>query len=414
MNTMTRLAAVALLALTAAAGVLRADDKDDAARTGFTEAKEQSARAATGAEGLALWDAFLADHPDSPLTEAANRERAVWKQRADDKLARFGGQWLDIDDVAKRSARADELLQSAESADTIEAKEKLLAEAGRAHPFRVDIPWRRFELMYEANRLREANLALGDVLKADPENVPARNNLGVLAAVQKQWPAAIAQLCKAAGGDNDVAFDNLDETIERARADGYAGAASADAQVQGVVSKLHRRGKHVGEGRWGNAWVADADQQARRKEAAELDRKARQLDGKMRQLSGMHRGAKRDLDRANEQVERYSKQKNSSQLKSAQAKAKQAQADVDKIEDAAKKLKAEADELDGQRPKASHAGRLVLLKLDGSELGEAAAPPDDADDPADDDDATRKKGRKGDRKGRDKKGDDDKGGGLFD
>ena len=54
---------------------------------------------------------------------------------------------------------------------------------------------------YKAKQMRDFGIALGDVVKVEPNHVAARNNIGVLAAQQQHWDAAVANLAKAAVND---------------------------------------------------------------------------------------------------------------------------------------------------------------------------------------------------------------------
>jgi len=251
---------------------------DPAVLAKYTEALKAVEKAVTGAEGLAILDAFLKDCPTGPLAEQVRARMTLWKERADKNLVKFGPtQWLPKEQVDARRTKAEELLGKAEADAKTDDAAKLYDQASEQDPFRADIPMKLATRYYKDKNQAKYGMALGKVVKIDPNNVCARNNMGVIQATQKQWAAAMANIAKAATlVDNDKILDNLDQVAAMAAEDtGSTGQSGADSQaiIQAVVAHIHNEKKHVGENRWGNAWVKEADYQKNLKDNAEIDRK---------------------------------------------------------------------------------------------------------------------------------------------
>lgn len=248
---------------------------DPKQREKFAEMRKGMETVATGAEGAALLDAFIKAFPTGSLSDLARKDLVLWKDRADKNLVRWGSGWSPKDQVDAHVAKADELVGKADAAGAPEEAAKLLLEAGREHPFRADIPFKRALSWHKANKPREATQAFADTVKADANHVAGRNNLGVMMAQQAMWDLAIANLVRAAGQtESDVVLDNLDQVIAMADAAGAADAtvASYQSQVQQVVRRLQAAGKRSGENRWGASWISQADYDKYMKENAEVER----------------------------------------------------------------------------------------------------------------------------------------------
>ena len=233
----------------------------------YKQLTDQLSQTANPADGVPLLEKFIADHAGNPMAEVAGRELALWKMRVEKGLVRFGPTgWLPKAEVDKKNEAADKLVTRASGEDKPEVALKTLTEAAAASPFRADIQFKKFEVLMKAtpSREKDANGPLAVITgKIDPNNVAAINNLGVLAARQKQWQVAFDLLLKAAGKspDTDVLWDNFDQAFAMAQASGVTMTAliAADSQMRGVVGKIHKAGKRVGDTRWGNSWIPEKD-----------------------------------------------------------------------------------------------------------------------------------------------------------
>ena len=232
-------------------------------------------KSATAAEGLAAWTQFISTDGRSPqLLAAAKAKKAVWQERVDKHLGRYGPNWVPADDLAKRNAEADDLLAKAEAAATLEEACNLFDKALGAHPYRADIPFGKARRLLKGSKPAEANAAFDQVIAIDPNNAAALNNMGVMAGSHKRWPGALQHLCKAVAlADSDLLFDNLDAVMaEAAKSDcPRVALVSAEHHLAQVVEALHKAGKHVGQKRWGNEWIAQADADAYAADNAKID-----------------------------------------------------------------------------------------------------------------------------------------------
>ncbi|MCG3179583.1 MAG: hypothetical protein BIFFINMI_01921 [Phycisphaerae bacterium] len=343
--------------------------KQKEAQQAFATAMDESGKVQTGAEGLAIWEKFLGDYGTTSLAQAAVAQKDIWKARADANLARFGPGWMVQSEVAKRTAEADRLKGDAASAADPEAAAKLLDEAGKAHPYRADIPFEKFKVWLKAQKEPQAMAALAEVIKADPDNAAARNNIGVLSAKDKQWSPAIANLMKASVADQDVIFDNLDQALAMAEADRYTGTTSAVGQLRALVGQLQRAGKHQGQQRWGNSWVSQADYDSYMKDNQDVDRKQGVVKSHMRILEKKYREAQNRREQAQRKVDMYknlSSSGSSPARQQAEKDLKAVDSDIKALQGEAEKLKAEQQNNESSRRTPPHAGQLVLLDVDGS------------------------------------------------
>jgi hypothetical protein len=236
-------------------------------------------------------------------------------------------------------------------------------------------------------RERPLGLALGEVVAIDSFHVPARNNLGVLAAGQEKWDTAIRNLSIAAfHGGSDTLFDNLDQAIAMAEADGYSSIRTDAARnrIQEMVRKLHERGQHTGQTRWGNQWVSIEQYNRYIRENKEIDR---QITTKQRQIKSLEPRYEKNRQRIRE-YERIKKgvpdddgldpvrRKHGLKvpkridLTELKRKANEAAKENKEIEKRVNELRGEIDKLAGQRHERPHAGRLVMVDARGSQAGE--------------------------------------------
>ncbi len=344
---------------------------DPAHRQKFALTRAEADKLDDGPAGLAVWDAYLAENPPGVLGELARKEQAVWKERADKDLVRFGPQWLPRNQVAERLAKADELVGKAEGASDVDEAAKLFDEAAKAHPYRIDIPMKKAMTFYRAKKMVEYGVALGQVVKLDGNHPAARNNLGVLAAQQKQWATAIVHLSKAgAVCDNDTVLDNLDQAIAMAADSGAASAATSDDRsLRQVVDVWHAAGRRVGEARWGNTWVSEDQYKTYVKENAEIDRKIAVNNTQIGRLRHRYNNAMKVKQLAKEARDnaaagRYGN-RGSDYYERLAEEDKKADAELKEITDEVTARRADSDALAAKRNIPPHASRLVLLDTDG-------------------------------------------------
>ncbi|MDD4890746.1 MAG: hypothetical protein PHU85_12550 [Phycisphaerae bacterium] len=371
---------------------------DPKAREKFTEMRKSLENAATGADGQALVEQFLKDFPNGPLAESAKKDLTIWKDRVAKNLVKFGPIWQPKDQADARRAKADELLGKAEAEGKLEDAAKLYDQASGQDPYRVDIPVKKAARCYKDKKMREYGKALGDIVKIEPNNVAARNNMGVLQAQDKQWGAAVGNIGKAAIlGETEKILDNLDQVAAMAEQDGQS-AAQFEQAIQLVVTQLHNAKQHVGENRWGNAWVKEDEYRKNMAENAEIDKqiaagkaKFQGMKAQNTQLLAAKTKAENDLKNAQSSTTVYPgvvgrpgtgygngttgygviDQTTINNLTNQVNQAKQA---IAKLEADGKKCQADITAAEAKRIKPPHAGKLVLLDSDGKAELESITP----------------------------------------
>ena len=356
---------------------------DPATRAKYVEAMKNADKAASGADGLAIWTQFLADVPTGPLADQAKTQQSLWKGRADKNQVRFGPGWLEKDKVDAKSAKADEFVGKADSAKDANEAADLLTKAAAENPYRVDIPFKKAMLFHKAGNLPKFGKALGEVVAKDldPNNVVARNDLGVISALNKDWGGAVANLLKASVyADTDIPLDNLDQAIALAEADGLSAdkIAAFDQQVRAAVEKLHRAKKHEGEQRWGNTWIKQDQYDKYTKENTDIDKQIARDQQLGESDQRRYVAAQRDIAAYNSYIAANTTSVPGiagttstvmtpppAQLTTAYTNA---QTNMPALKADAAKLQKDIDALKAKKNVPAHADKLVLLNPEGGEL----------------------------------------------
>ena len=356
-----------------------------AIRAKFTDTKKKADQAATGTDGLAIWQAFVADNPRL-LPDLAQKELAAWKERADKNLARLGTLWLPKEQVDERIAKASDLLLQAQSTHQIDEAIKLYDRAAEANPSRMDIPFKKGLACYKAKRFRESMAAFGDVIQIDADHLAARNNVAVLAAQQQQWGVSASHLAKAASlADNEAVLDNLDQVAWMAEQAGlHESAADADRKLRAAIAKLQSAGKHAGETRWGAKWIPEAEFRKLVKENNDIDTKTKadqaRIDGlkpRYLQLQRDRDANQRDRQTWEQSLAGYQPPKDQTAaqtqrvrddyrqwIQQAIDRTRNCEQDLRRVEDEVAKLKSDISAIQAKRNAPPHAGKLVLLESD--------------------------------------------------
>lgn len=336
----------------------------------YAELNEQLRQAKAASDGLPLFEKFLSTYPHGPLADTARREQGLWKERSDKNQVRWGAGWLGKDEADKKSAEADKLIGEADSADKPEIAIRLLTKAAAVHPYRSDIPFKKFQLLLKTNE-KDAMSALMPVSKLDPNNASVMNNLGVLAARQRQWGEATRYLLVALNKslDTDVLWDNLDQICAMASeyggSAGAAVAASADSQMRLLIAKVRKGGQHAGETRWGNSWITEADYATKKKDATAAASAAGKAAREVRELKGRRAALEHEKESLEKRYSTTSGLQRPQTITDKISRITKNLQDLDTAIDKARKaVEAAGDKDEGP----SHSGKLALLGLDGSEM----------------------------------------------
>lgn len=382
------------------------------ARELFANTQAAAAKAATGAHGVIIWKQFLEIQAEGPVADAARRELAVWQERADKNLVRFGPYWIPADKAAEHSARADELLAEARRTDPPDEAIRLLNEAAKAHPYRMDIPAIKAERAFAAKRLRDFGLALGEILAIDPEQAAARCDLGVLAVNTRDWDGALRNLIKAAEpADRDEILDDLDEVIRMAESAGYDRPLLAQARAQSArtAAAMQQSGMRRGQARWGTQWVSQDQYDTWARENAHFDKQIEDVKSRMAALDKTYRKARWVMDHHDEfrrdlqdRIRRTSiaRRKNEyiQQLNDLENAHTQAMEAMPTFKDEAQKLQDELAEVASHKNQPPYARKLYLLGPGGQGILETI----DLNPPQPENPGDRKENRPDRRQGQDR------------
>ena len=345
-------------------------------RAGFEMAMGKCKALKDPAEGVAVWDGFLTQHPTGHFADRAHLERITWRQRADAGLVRFGPDWISREAEAQKNQAADDLIRRAEAASQPEVTLDLLNQAGEVHPWRVDIPFRKARIYYRQRQLTGYQGALGAVVRIKPDNLIARNNLGVMAAQKAHWTTALAHLAVAiAAGDDDRVFDNFDQVDAMAEAAGCPPdkLQRYDVELRRVILHLHRQGKHTNQTRWGNAWISQEQYEAYLKQNQDLARQVRLDCEKLTPLEKSWRAQKRLKDDYDRIAFVYYKGlkfitiPTYQRMKWLEAQMPQIQAEIARLENEGRDICSQIRSALGSRNEPSHAGQLILIGPEGAE-----------------------------------------------
>ncbi|MDD4889931.1 MAG: hypothetical protein PHU85_08355 [Phycisphaerae bacterium] len=345
-------------------GTLAAGDREL-----FIRAVAESEKALTASEGLAVWTRFAADHRTGSLAGPAKTRLAQWQERVDKNLVRFGPTWIPRADADRRAAKADELFAQAAKADNADEAARLLDAAAASNPYRADIPFAKAKRIIKAGRTPQAVAAFDAVLTLTPDQPAAMNNLGVLMARDKNFARAFLHLARAASLlDSDVVLDNIDAALVLAReADApKADIAAAERQVRQIVDAWHKAGKHVGQTRWGNSWVAQAQIDQMNDAIARAET---QITINAQKKVGLERDliiAEKNSDDARAEFnKRMNQEGETAAVRDLAERLARARNVVKKLAEDIRKLDKENTDLLAKQSIPPHATKLVLLDADG-------------------------------------------------
>ncbi|MCG3178396.1 MAG: hypothetical protein BIFFINMI_00723 [Phycisphaerae bacterium] len=335
----------------------------------FLVARAEAEKAGTAEEGLAVWTAYLKQFPEGPKVVQAAAEREVWQQRVDAGLVRFGPNWIGREEAQRRNQQVDALLKEAATAPDVNVALKLLNDAAVLHPWRLDVPFTRGELMLKADRLTDAAAAYDAALRIEADQAAAANNLGVLSARQLNWARAIQHLLKAARSNPaDPILDNLDLTMWLAKQKGYSATAlaAADKQLRQIIDQMHAAGKQKGMTRWGNKWVSQEQYDKSAKEAADIEKQAAATRGKLDKLQSQSDQTDAEIESMRREMrDRFDRWGRGGGRPNDTGNLRQrfdsAYQQREKLREQIRQAQSELDAFKAKYPEPTHANRLVLL-----------------------------------------------------
>jgi tetratricopeptide (TPR) repeat protein len=214
------------------------------------------------------FEAFIQQHPNTPVAQQAQQDLAQWRQRADQHLIRVGDQWVNKEQMGQMRSRGAEAaaqllptLQSAQPADAVRLIDKALA----ASPGSAALLYLKGVALYKQNQLVPARKAFEAAEQAMPEHAATHNNLAVVLFQTRAQIPGLAEYDKAMLADpqNRQILDNVAEALHS-----LPGSQANNTVVKKVVAQfqeqdaaLQTRMSAQGLHRSGSQWVDEADYQ---------------------------------------------------------------------------------------------------------------------------------------------------------
>ena len=283
------------------------------------------------------------------------------------------------EEAKRRAERAAELVEKAGKAGKPLEALALLNEAAQSDPQSIEIRFAIATACFRLKREREFGTAMGDVLKIDPDQPAAMNNLAVLLAASKTWPTSLRWSTQAARhSDSELVLANLEQIAALAAADKCLdpALATAQAQIHKTVENIHKAGAHADEARWCGQWISQADYNAFIAGNKAFDMEIAKLRDRIAKLQASYQQAKSVVDNYESSRQRLTDDKNKpgrsdryrrdidAQLAQLAVQRDQAKDFIKQAEQDGGELQEQLRDMIGRKFIEGFAGRLVLLQAD--------------------------------------------------
>ena len=215
-------------------------------------------------EVVKRFKAFIAQNPNTPAAQEAQKDLTVWQQRADQGLTKVGEQWVTPEQLSELKAKAQEsadalrpLIKAGKVNEAMPALEKALA----ASPQNPSLLYLKGLLLFKQNQTPEARKALEGSEAQAPDNAATHNDLAVILWRQHSQMPALVEYDKAMVADpqNQTILDNVAEALN---------ALAPEHRKNAVTRKIVDRFKEQDAGlqrtmaekglyRWGSEWLPE-------------------------------------------------------------------------------------------------------------------------------------------------------------
>jgi Flp pilus assembly protein TadD len=211
---------------------------------------------------IARYRRFVQTSGDTTVAEEAKQDLAVWEQRRDAGLVKYGPRWVT---EKERAELAEKALQVAGNARRM-LKDGRLAEAETVinqalaeNPKDPTALYLRGVLQFKQDQIIPARKTFEQVNTLTPNHAPTLNNLAVIAARQNQATAALNYYDHAMNAPprNQAVLDNVAEMLYAVPDEQRGGqlvqklARKFTEQDIELQRELEKQGMH----RWGATWV---------------------------------------------------------------------------------------------------------------------------------------------------------------
>jgi tetratricopeptide (TPR) repeat protein len=205
---------------------------------------------------------FIEQVKDKPVIDAAIADVKTWQERLDKGLVKVGKRWMTPEE--KRDLAVDIIRRVEEARQQIKAQDIASAQRTIAsilddEPDNISAVYLTAVILQQQGKSIEAETRFRDVLKSIVDHAPTLNNLAVLNARQKQWPAACAMMEQALAAEPNVQMliDSAAELLEMLPADQRKSTSAQKlrqrfATQDGAMQKTMAARQMY---RWGAKWV---------------------------------------------------------------------------------------------------------------------------------------------------------------
>ena len=215
---------------------------------------------------LQRFKAFIAQNPNTPAAQEAQKDVETWKERADKGLTRVGEQWVTPEQLAELRAKAQDAaedLRPMVKAGKVNEAMPILEKALAASPQNPSLLYLKGLLLFRQNQTPEARKAFEGVVAQAPDNAAAHNDLGVILWRQRAQMPALVEYDKAMVADpqNQTILDNVAEALNA-----LAPEHRKNAVTRKIVDRfneqdaaLQRTMAEKGLYRWGSDWLPEKE-----------------------------------------------------------------------------------------------------------------------------------------------------------
>ena len=217
-------------------------------------------------EVVKRFKAFIAQNPNTPSAQEAQKDLAVWQQRVDQGLAKVGDQWVTPEQLAELKAKAQEAADSLRpliKAGKIGEAQPILDKALAASPQNPSLLYLKGLLLFKQNQTPEARKAFEGAAAQAPDSGPTHNDLAVVLWRQHSQMPALVEYDKAMVADpqNQTILDNVAEALYALTPEHRKNAVTKKIveRFKEQDAALQRTMAEKGLYRWGSEWLPEKE-----------------------------------------------------------------------------------------------------------------------------------------------------------
>jgi len=252
---------------------------------------------------IGRYQQFIKSNGSSDVAEQAKQDLAIWQQRKDAGMSKYGALWVTDADKAKLKEKT---LQTADAArrlikaEHFNEADSLLNQVLSEDPRLPTALYLRGLLQYRVEQLPPARKSFETVNLLVPNHTPTLNNLGIVLARQNQVSASLGMFDAAmlSSPRNRLVLDNVAEMLnalpdeQRANPAAQKVARHFTEQDVDLQKQLAPQGLH----RWGSTWVTTDELESLKAAERAVKDKLDQLSANFDAVKGEIANIDRDID----------------------------------------------------------------------------------------------------------------------